>query len=695
MRIVTGSEGLRRIVGEVFDSWQLSGDISAELQLGIPLGNDSLQPEISFDSMLANGNLEVVDYNLRLLDFSGPLAYSSQEGFYSAGIRGSFFAEPAEIVVSQPAGQPIKVKLSGRVSMKDVAAWTGEPALVFFSGKTGFLVDLSVGSGNSELQVSSDLKGVAIDLPPPYKKTKNEAWPFRLNLPLGESDAVMAMSLADKASMQLQMAGRNITGGLLILGNTMDASMEEGFLTVTGSVQDVSWDDWYPRYERYLQAAQSDKEAKTAFKVRQLYLGHLETFVDSYQDVLLDLTLEPRYWQLHVDTENIQGMISIPVSSEDPWLYELDKFVINTRRGLPGEEAVTADTPDEPADSVKEPEIKQPAASSVFTDINPSSVQNANVSIKNLFMDQEDAGSIAFTMRSDEQGLMISELIGDFRLVTFGTVERPAQLHWYHDETGDHSAFNAELKFKSLGDVFDRWGYDRLIENKKGRVNLDIQWPAKPDEWTLEQSEGQYNLSLVDGRFLKTSGTASGALKIVSILNLNNILRRLKLDFSDLADEGVSFDDLEGGFEIKDAYLNINNPLLIHSPSSQFLFSGGTDIRTEQLDMELIATLPVAGNLPWVAAAFLGGLPVAAGVYVATKLFQDQVDKVSSAVYTFTGSWDDPELQFKKIYAGELTKKKASKTKKKNGKTTPTDAGSGSAEPQPALSPAPAAESPL
>jgi hypothetical protein len=69
----------------------------------------------------------------------------------------------------------------------------------------------------------------------------------------------------------------------------------------------------------------------------------------------------------------------------------------------------------------------------------------------------------------------------------------------------------------------------------------------------------------------------------------------------------------------------------------------------------------VAGNLPWVAAACLGGLPVAAGVYVATKVFQNQVDQVSSAVYSLEGSWDDPQLNFKKFYAGQLSDKKAIK----------------------------------
>lgn len=661
LRIVTESPGLRRIVGAAFDYWQLDGDISAEIQLGVPLGNDSLEPEINFTSKLSNSNVDISDFNLQLKDFAGPLAYSSESGFYSSGIKGSFFGEQATIVVSQPRGQPLNVNLGGRVAMKDVATWTGEPAMIFFSGKTAIEADITIGPEGSQMMLISDMTGVTIDLPAPYNKSADESWPFHLHMPIGEDTTLVTMSLADKAIMQLQLLGRGFESGLLVLGNTMDASHEPGLMTVTGYVPSADWDDWYPRYERYLEAAASasasesesegEGKAKTGFKVRQLYLDHLKTFVDAYDDVVLDLTQQSEYWQLDVDTQKIRGRISIPVDSTAPWLYKLDKFVIATREtDAAPEVAVVGES--------------LPAPESVFEDVDPATVQDADFSIEQLYLGEEHLGTVSFSMRSNAQGLKISELIGEIRTVTVGTAQRPGVLRWSQDEQGDHSKFNAVLRFKNAGDVFDRWGFDRAMESEKGKVIVDINWPAKPDEWTLEQSEGLYKLDIEDGRFLKTSGTASGALKVVSILNLNNIIRRLKLDFSDISKGGVSFDDLDGGFEIKDGYLVITDPLLIHSPSSQFLFSGATNIHTEQLEMEMIATLPVAGNLPWVAAAFLGGLPVAAGVFVATKLFQDQVDKVSSAVYTFEGTWDDPKLEFKKMYAGDLSKKKAKKPKK-------------------------------
>ena len=70
---------------------------------------------------------------------------------------------------------------------------------------------------------------------------------------------------------------------------------------------------------------------------------------------------------------------------------------------------------------------------------------------------------------------------------------------------------------------------------------------------------------------------------------------------------------------------------------------------TRVIDGRMVATLPVANNLPWVAA-LAGGLPVAAGVFVVSKLFEKQFDLLSSALYSISGSWNDPRLEFDRIW---------------------------------------------
>ena len=82
---------------------------------------------------------------------------------------------------------------------------------------------------------------------------------------------------------------------------------------------------------------------------------------------------------------------------------------------------------------------------------------------------------------------------------------------------------------------------------------------------------------------------------------------------------------------------------------SSFQLSGLSEVATRSLSGELVATLPVASNLPWIAA-LAASIPVAAGVYVVSKLFDQQMSRLSSAVYSIGGTWDDPEVNFDRMF---------------------------------------------
>ena len=88
-------------------------------------------------------------------------------------------------------------------------------------------------------------------------------------------------------------------------------------------------------------------------------------------------------------------------------------------------------------------------------------------------------------------------------------------------------------------------------------------------------------------------------------------------------------------------------------PSGKMTMAGEFDLANETMEGKLVATLPVATNLPWVAA-IVGGLPAAAGVYLTSKLVEEQVDRLSSISYTIAGDWDDVEVRVDQIFAESL-----------------------------------------
>ncbi|AQA19813.1 hypothetical protein BST95_17735 [Halioglobus japonicus] len=151
------------------------------------------------------------------------------------------------------------------------------------------------------------------------------------------------------------------------------------------------------------------------------------------------------------------------------------------------------------------------------------------------------------------------------------------------------------------------------------------------------------------GRFLETPAGATGALRLVSIFNLAEVARRLSL--THMFESGVPFNSLQGQMNLASGTLEVP-AIAIEGSSSRFVFSLETDLEAETLDGELVATLPVANNLPWVAA-LAGGLPVAAGVFVVSKVFEKQVNRLSSGVYAIGGTWSEPSIEFDRIFDDE------------------------------------------
>ena len=87
----------------------------------------------------------------------------------------------------------------------------------------------------------------------------------------------------------------------------------------------------------------------------------------------------------------------------------------------------------------------------------------------------------------------------------------------------------------------------------------------------------------------------------------------------------------------------------IDGGSGNFTFDSEIDLLRERIDGELIVTLPLVDNIPWVAA-LAGGLPIAAGAFLLSKVFEDQVNQFASGVYAVNGELNNPEVTFIRVF---------------------------------------------
>jgi uncharacterized protein YhdP len=153
-------------------------------------------------------------------------------------------------------------------------------------------------------------------------------------------------------------------------------------------------------------------------------------------------------------------------------------------------------------------------------------------------------------------------------------------------------------------------------------------------------------MELTEGSFLPVSSGATGAVRVFSLLNLAGLFGRA--DVTRIFDPGVAFRSAVGEFEFSPGNVEIPQFNIVGTGGG-FNFNSKIDLVTEMIDGELVVTLPLVENIPWVAA-LVGGLPVAAGAYLVSKVFEDQFLSLSSGVYAVKGNLNAPEVTFIRIF---------------------------------------------
>lgn len=636
---IVNNSMINDLVGGAFRSWSLDGNARARIELDLPPAESQQEQKIDVAVTLSDGQLKIPEQHLELNALAGKVIYNNRTGLSAERLNATLMDKPMRATITQ-SGDEVAVDISGRVAMSDVAEWSAQPALAFTSGETdysarvliaGYSGQQAAGPGRSVFTVNSTLKGVAIDLPAPLGKSAEQEQAFSLRQPLSGDNSLLTMRLGKVAELEMKFERKHLASALLAIGGVAKKQHLPGMFLLKGGVARLDYDEWEPVVKRYLEQQEKMQGAVNAqsptieFAASDFQVGTLDIFSTSYTNNTVDARQRSDGWWLSLVNQSLDGELFLPTDSDQPMSILLDRLTI----AEPDPGAADADL----------------LASVSLQDLKPF---DAYIAIANLTMGSEAYGSLAFELQTEPGRLTLKNLGGHIRDMRIG-VDEPALMEWFERGGKVTSGFYGDVDFDDLGEVLKQWNYEQFIESEYGKASFALSWPGRPDEFELKSSTGSLSLDLRKGRFLKASNTASGTLKVVGIVNLMNVVRRLRMDFSDVFSKGISYDRVSGAAAVADKKLSITDALEVKSPSSRFNLRGVADLDNALLDMELVATLPVASNLPWVAA-LAGGLPVAAGVYLASKIFEDQVDRFSSAVYTVKGDWNDPEMKFKRVF---------------------------------------------
>jgi len=681
------TEGLNYLqnaaVGEslkaVFANWQAQGDFNANIAVEVPLNGEQLQTVVRLDMNLEDNSLLIPEYAIQVDELTGAVVFDTRTGVEDSELSGRLFEQIASIQLSSELVEgnleSILVRAAGLVTPQQLIAWPMQSQFVqdilgSMEGQLAYQANLSIDqTGISDipnrLTIDSTLLGASLALPHPFTKSVEVELPLKLDMAFSGDQQMIVGSLGPTLSFDLELEQGEIRDGLVFVGEAqgnfenLRDNVSEG-LAVLGKMDRFDLERWSDFLAEFNSDESVSEGMGNSIEFVDLQIENFQFYGEELSDVNMRITpaLALDNWEIALQSNSVAGQVRLPFDRDDYLSVDLQYL------RLPGEESDRVGPMQETR--VEQLLLEEEDPIDVLADIDPRDLPRMHFSTNEFFIGDRPYGSWSFTLNPNSQGAEIDDLTFDFRGLRLGLDTMSAEqaqsapidqevgeallvphFSWHFDGTTHVSALTGVLTADNMADVLTANGYAASLESSSAEFEADLSWPGSPAFFTAANLSGDIAINIEDGRFLQRAG-AAGALKLISILNFDAIMRRLRFS-DDLLRSGLAYDEITGQMSMVDGQVHIEDRLVISGPSSLYQITGDLNLKDESIVGEMYLTLPVSNNIPWIGV-LTANIPLAVGAYLFDRIFGDQVNSLTSAVYTLEGPWEDLEPQFKQAF---------------------------------------------
>jgi uncharacterized protein (TIGR02099 family) len=499
------------------------------------------------------------------------------------------------------------------------------------SGQTPYRLSLGIVRGHTEFSLTSPMTGLAIDLPAPFKKSAEAAWPLRAESRLANTAAgepardSLRVELGSVIQAQYQRdlsrETPQVQRGAIAVLDALPPLPERGVhaLLNLGAVDGNAWQAVADR----LQGAQPDASAPVdegylprtvALRAQSLSSG-ARTLTRLVAGVSQDST--DATWRGSLDADQLGGYVE----------YRAGQGAANPGR-IYARLARLA-LPPADADSVENLLVQAPA-----------SVPALDIVIDNFELRGKKFGRVEIEAanRAAEGGGR------EWRMSRFAVSNPDAQLtgtgQWQPGAGRQRMVMDFKLELADSGAALERLGFPGTMRGGKGRMTGQLSWAGSPLSLHIPSLDGRINLALDAGQFLKAG---PGAARLLSVLNLQALPRRLLLDFRDVFQEGFAFDNITGDVTIDDGVAATNN-LRMRGVQAAVLMEGSADIARETQKLRVLVVPEINAGTASLAYAVINPA-VGLGSFLAQMFLRRPLMAASTREFTVQGSWAEPKVE--------------------------------------------------
>lgn len=610
---------------ETFAGWEGEGDLQGKLKLDIPLDKGE-EPKILVDFKTAKARLKLAEPALELTQLKGDFRFDSAKGLSGQDISARAFDKPVTAQIfadGSPGKLKTRVSASGQVEVKKLTDWLSVTQPLPVSGVIPYQLQLNLDGANSLLLVSSNLKGVAVDLPAPFGMASSVGRDTTFRMTLQGPERRYWVNYGQLANFTFAAPPGNFgdgRGDLLLGGGEAVLPTGKG-LQVRGALSELDVGPWKDLVDKYA-GQDPGGSAKQLLSGADLQIGKLSAFGTTLDKASVQLTRKPSAWALQLDSQQVKGSVAIADAKTAPIAINLQYVRL-------------------PAPDPKE--LADENSPDPLVSVDPTKIPALDITINQLFQGQDLVGAWSLKVRPTARGIALNSVDMGLKGILL-----QGNGGWEGVPGATNSWYKGRISGKNLADVLKGWGFAPSVTSQDFHMDVDGRWPGSPAWLATKRFSGTLDASLNKGQFVEVEGSAQ-ALRVFGLLNFNSIGRRLRLDFSDLFGKGLSYDRVKGLLVATNGVYVTREPILMTGPSSNIELNGTLDLVGDKVDAKLLVTLPVTNNLP-IAALIVGAPAIGGALFLIDKLIGDRVARFASVKYTVKGPWKEPKITFDKPF---------------------------------------------
>ena len=514
------------------------------------------------------------------------------------------------------------------------------------TGSAAYAMSLNIRRGYPEIAVSSNLQGLALNLPQPLTKAAETALPLRYDNSLVRESLQDGRKLQDQVTLELgnlatasyvrdvsSVVPRVIKGrvGVGLSAGEAIASNDDVGVAANINFSQLNIDAW----EKLLTGTKPSNSASTGLSAEMQ--GYLPSIMSvrareltvqgrTLNNVVVGGSREDTTWRANLDAREMNGYLEY----RQPSANNLGRVYARLARlSLAAAEVTDLEN------TLDQQPTNIPALDIVVEDLE---LRGRRLGRVELEAQNRDSSGVR-EWRLSRLSLSLPEALFTANGNWAQVGANQSNLRSARSERR-RTALNFKLDIADSGELLKRFGQDQVIARGKGRMEGTIAWVGAP--WALDYPSlaGGFNVSIETGQFLKAD---PGIAKLLGVLSLQSLPRRLALDFKDVFSEGFQFDFIRGDVKI-DQGLAYTNNLQMKGVNAAVLMEGNANIAKETQDLKVVVVPEInAGTASLVATAINPAIGI--GTFLAQLILRRPLIEAATQEFHVVGSWADPQMQ--------------------------------------------------